>query len=36
MLTFLWYHEKMLITFDSKQYITILFVYNITNIKNVV
>ena len=27
--------EKMLITFDSKQYIKILCVYNMTNIKNV-
>lgn len=36
MLTFLWNHEKMLITFDSKQYIKILCVYNMTNIENVV
>lgn len=36
MLTFLWDHEKMLITFDCKQYIKILCVYNMTNIKNVV
>ncbi len=35
MLTFLWYQKKMLITFYSKQYIKILCVYNMTNIKNV-
>ncbi len=36
MLTFLWHQKKMLITFYCKQYIKILCVYNMTNIKNVV